>query len=156
MHWDCKYIVTRVWRILDKFHQCIFLVIVQYKDYVYMYMDFHYKDKATVGPNYLHTRYSYTVKTASIYWNTPGIRWTVNNIRLDYWIYFAFVWLPMQRIFLGSLELLLYEFVIFSEIFWRLVYVYKLHHFYIVCVYHSYHEILCDCFFYIYIKHCFV
>ena len=45
----------------------------QYKDHLYWYGDFHYKDKTVMRPSYLYNDNPYTGKTTSLYWGDPLI-----------------------------------------------------------------------------------
>ena len=47
----------------------------QHKDHLSMYGDFHYKDVNIIRLSYFYNGNSYTVKMASLYWDSPLTHW---------------------------------------------------------------------------------
>ena len=54
------------WIIMGKYH----LSLSQYKNYIFRYKDFHYKEKTVVRPYFLYKGNPHTDKT-SLYWDSP-------------------------------------------------------------------------------------
>ena len=63
-------------------------VLFLYKNWLFRHKDFHCKDKMVVRSSYLYNGNSYTGKTASLYWEVPGVIFPANiKIHYDWCIY---------------------------------------------------------------------